>query len=242
MSSIQIKPATNVCSLNGYYGILEKTSDGDQCFTRYGRDIQLKNVFRNKDDGRYYVLLSFEKNEGDREEIFVERAQLDRPAFFEQLLSLGADIVPKYRKELQAHLQAQFEALRSSHGVHEKLGWCTVDENIEFRTWKSTGKKSRYLGVWDVEPAGKFSIWKAMVQDDVLPYDNLTIALLIGLSDPISALITNSFHTQNPIYSISGNSSSGKTTAGILVASTTFNPRPGTYDGRNFLGLPSRLT
>ena len=234
-NNIRIDDAYAVCSYGGFYGKYDRTGDHER-FLSYGRDIRVVATFEVREDHTKFLLLVFVDNEGHEQQLLVPRAKIAQPEFYELLLAKGADVVVKYSHQLQAHLNKQYASLDMSHYLHSKLGWHSYQGEVVYQSYRSTGKKSRYIGQWDVAPAGEFKQWRKMVRKDVLPYDNLSVALLIGLSAPVSAIIAERTDICNPIYSIAGNSSRGKTTCGILAASTLFNPTSGTAQSHDFLG------
>ena len=236
MGETPIVSACNIVSYDGYYGKFDCHDGETEQFISYGRDVRITQIFKCRDDGTYYVLIEFTDNDGERQKLMVPRERLGQPEFYEKLLARGADVNVKRWEVLHSYLNEQFRCVKPSYGVHKSLGWSGSSGGIEYRSWRSTKGKSRYIGSWDVERVGKFKPWRKMVREKVLPHDNLSVVLLAALSAPISAVIAENFNTGNPIYSIAGNSTSGKTTAGILAASTLFNPRAGSYNGRNFLG------
>ena len=62
------------------------------------------------------------------------------------------------------------------------------------------------------------------MRDDVLPYPAMAFSLLAGLSSVLVGFLAPHVPLLNPIISLTGPSSSGKSTAGVVAASTAFRP------------------
>lgn len=116
--------------------------------------------------------------------------------------------------------------------IHQRLGFVLLNEQLIFLAYLPIGvndqhkKKSVYTGKALIKPAGDLKSWMKIVQDEVIGHPNLELALAIGASSPVVHILRKErkLFTENPIWGIIGESSTGKTTALRLMASVFGSP------------------
>lgn len=116
--------------------------------------------------------------------------------------------------------------------IHQRLGFVSLNEQLIFLAYRPIGvndqhkKKSVYTGKALIKPAGDLKSWMKIVQDEVIGHPNLELALAIGASSPVVHILRKErkLFTENPIWGIIGESSTGKTTALRLMASVFGSP------------------
>ena len=113
---------------------------------------------------------------------------------------------------------------------HTQFGWSKQNDDYAFQLEKlmlpKSGKleRSQYRGGIDVAPKGDLTVWLDMVKQDVLPFAPLTTVMLLGFASPVLAFLNEKNDLGSPIFSLSNDSSKGKTTAAMLAVSAFSNP------------------
>jgi len=217
-----------VGSYEGYYG--ELVTDKDEAtFTPWGRDVQLTKILRCIETQEYYVVLEFKTPEGDFRKCLLSRSEIADNGIAAKLNARGASVSSKRLDVLQSYINQQFESFSGEISFfHRDLGWIEVDSGYAYRAHSMVGEIcSAYNGVTDVQPKGNFERWHDMVVNDVLPHAGLCFVLIAALSAVTVGFLHTHVPMLNPIFSISGTSSSGKSTAGCLAASTALCPQLG---------------
>ena len=158
--------------------------------------------------------------------------------------SLDRDIIKILKKyglslsDIASHASAVQTILHDSEPdadwsyIHQRLGFVLLNEQLIFLAYLPIGvndqhkKKSVYTGKALIKPAGDMKSWKKIVQDEVVGHPNLELALAIGASSPVVHILRKErkLFTENPIWGIIGESSTGKTTALRLMASVFGSP------------------
>lgn len=105
--------------------------------------------------------------------------------------------------------------------VHSVIGWKFGDEPIflNSKCISKSGFQSKYIGNMDLVPKGSIESTFIMIQNEVLGNPILEFSLVLGCSAPILGFINNFFDLGCLLFNYGGNSSRGKTTAGLLIAS-----------------------
>lgn len=113
---------------------------------------------------------------------------------------------------------------------HSEFGWRKQDNGCVFQFAElimpksARLERSQYRGGIDVEPKGDLTVWLDMVKQDVLPFAPLTTVMLLGFASPILAFLSQKNDLGSPVFSLSNDSSKGKTTAAMLAVSAFSNP------------------
>lgn len=138
----------------------------------------------------------------------------------DKLLDYGAEIIsPKDFKNIMY--------LRESDApvcyIHSGLGWDKYKDNHIFKAHSAVGWDSTYKGKFDIKPAGSFEGWKDTIEKYVLPQPALSLITIFGLSAVTMGLLQDEMDGSIFVH-IYGQSSKGKTTAGMAAVSTAGNP------------------
>jgi len=230
MSIKVIDCGTSVMAHGGHFGKIKENSDGDILFFPKGTDVLLKGIRKKVEDETYYLELQFQTMLKELKTVLIPRAELMDRSTASLLSSKGLCLDEKSLDLFQIYVNTQFEEFDGNVCyVHHSLGWDSTCKGEEMRpfykAYSSVGEvSSDYLGNWAVKPKGTWEEWKRMVEVDVLPYAPICTALLIGLSAVLFGYIYEDALLGNPVFSLSGNSSSGKTTLAMLAASVAFAP------------------
>lgn len=137
---------------------------------------------------------------------------------------------PDNRDALMAHLMRTDEEARKTY-THNRLGFCNLDSETVFMAYEVIGtckKVSHYFKPAITAPKGSLEAWLAIANKDVIGHPNMELALAIGLSAPIAHLLQKAnLIVEVPIWSLMGESSTGKTTSARLMASIYGSPEEG---------------
>lgn len=115
--------------------------------------------------------------------------------------------------------------------IHKQLDWSKFAVNNTFVpifkgyniVSKNDDVQSSYEGDYYVKPRGSLAKWKDLINQYVLG-TNLEVAVIVGLSACVNAYIGRTIGYDNMIIHIMGESTTGKTTAGMLALSTASYP------------------
>ncbi len=119
--------------------------------------------------------------------------------------------------------------------VHSSLGYTFLDDQLVFLASTPIGADNQaksisdYLGKATVKPKGTLKSWKSVIRNEVIGHPTLELALTIGASSPIVHILRKErmLFSENPIWGIVGESSTGKTTVLRLMASIFGSPEEG---------------
>lgn len=213
---------------DGQYGEV-RLQGSERVFRPYGRVIELLKVFRSCETKEIWMLVRFRSAADENITMLIPKGDFADAGIAKSLSSMGACVSSRRIDLLQALMNQSFEKFREPIiNYHTGLGWLPADGKLAFRDFKTCGVPSLYRGSFDIKPSGSFDIWRKAMERHVLPYQPLAVALLAGLSSVLVGFLHSNFPLLNPIISLTGDSSTGKSTAGIIAASTAFRPILGT--------------
>lgn len=111
---------------------------------------------------------------------------------------------------------------------HSQLGFCTVGSNKVFLANEMIGhptKISHYAHPNVTSPCGTLDAWKDIGKTEVLGHPTMQLALAIGVAAPVAHLLQEAkLFSEVLIFCLTGQSSTGKTTALRLMASVYGSP------------------
>lgn len=142
----------------------------------------------------------------------------------DKLYNYGA-IIPTV-KDFKAEIIKQ-EKYAPVKYVHSNLGWDEYNGKRIFKGYSTVGceYESTYNGAFDIKPKGSFEKWRAIIRKYALSQTALQLSVVMGLTPVTIGFLQNK--VENTLLAhIAGESSSGKTTFGLLALSTSSNPNP----------------
>lgn len=135
--------------------------------------------------------------------------------------------VPEYNEAVLSYLLNSTTHKEKIY-VHDQLGFHKVDGKTVFLANEVIGpftKKSRYTKPKITSPCGSLKAWIAIVKREVIGHPHMELALAIGLVAPVAHLLQEAkLFSEVPIICLTGQSSTGKTTALRLMASVFGSP------------------
>lgn len=228
-----------------WYGTFEyDTTKKETVFNAAGRSIKIGEIFKDE-DGNTLVRIDYIDADKSEQSLVIDRSLLgDKKELLKKLLQAGAMVY-----DWSIGILTKCFALVEAHTdqisrCHAKTGWSKAGESFAYRGQSLISNDevtSTYVGIYDLNHQGTFDDWLKMVEEQVMGWIPMEVALLIGLSPLVSNLIEDC----RLIFHLMGDSSVGKTTAGVLAVSVAGCPRPSESAKRNNLkeeSLHSLLT
>ena len=214
--------------INGeeWYGTIEyDAAKKETIFNAVGRSIRIGEIFKDE-EGNTLVRIDYIDADKSKKSLIVDRRLLgDKKELLQKLLQAGA-MVYDWSYGILTKCFAFVEAQTSQVSLcHTKTGWSKADESFAYRGQtliSSDEVTSFYVGIYDLSHQGTFEDWVTLVREQVMGWVPMEVALLIGLSPLISNLLDDC----RLIFHLMGDSSMGKTTAGVLAASVAGCPLP----------------
>ncbi len=139
----------------------------------------------------------------------------------------GMDVFEYSAIPLIRCLQRQEKKITPITG-HQHIGWATyTDENGQthsfFKAYKGIGYESVYLGDLKIKPTGKKNDYCDFISEHILNTP-LELAVAVGLAAVIVGFIGTEVDCDNLLAHIFGDSSTGKTTFGIVAVAMGSKP------------------
>lgn len=216
------------CNPKGVYSWIvdNKTMNGKWVWI--SRAIYLSNSYRNIDTGEILWELTFYCNDGWQSDVISRKDVTEHK--FTALMAKGADVTTWKTKVIINYLIEQEYQLQINK-MHEQVGWLLYNERHYFsqnQLLSLQNRPSTYVGEYNILPKGTLDQWLDTVKKYVLGNPSLELALCIGFSAVLVGYI-NKFleHTDSLIFHISGNSTTGKTTAAMVAVSGFGDPKEG---------------
>jgi hypothetical protein len=233
---------TNVQIQGGYYGIVVGTGK-KQYYKRLGKLAVLEEILESIENDEIYFRLRCDYF-GRTKVAYIEHGDTIEPKLGKELSNLGFDITKATFDAFVDSIRLQEEDLDAAGtiptSVYSSLGWIELPfvdpqtgETIYqpcYRSYKllGTAQPSRYIGNYCIDRIGKYSDWKQLMIDDVLPYPALQLVLVAALSAVVVGLLATRIPIENPIVHLNLPSGKGKSTAGYVAAATAGRPFDGT--------------
>ena len=179
---------------------------------------------------------------GNEEEKEVSAELISDKSKIVSLSKYGVDINTKNSEDVICHLnnemrKAVMKRMISQAGIvrwHNRfyyVGNKAIYKSKTLQTIKETSLQ--YVGKLNISQKGSYEKYQDMLKRDVLKSRYMSLALAIGASSLIIGYIGNKLHISNLLIHISGESSSGKSTA-LQLALSVFGG-VGSADGKNSL-------
>lgn len=237
---------TNADIYDGDYGEWKYSKNGNKSFASYGKAIYLEDICEDLETGNVYLKLSCDY-QGKEKRALIGRGELSDISTMRDLGSKGFSVNRKTFDTFVEVILLQEELFEKRNipnvEIFSNLGWMEVPDGrggfkLCYRLDKLIGNRNgTYFGNYDISPMGSYKIWKIMVKNDVVGHTVLELVLIAALAAVINGLISPITNGENPIIHLNYGSSSGKSTAAILAASTAGRPFDGTITRNDADGI-----
>ena len=237
---------SNADICNGYYGEWKYSKNGNKSFASYGKAIYLEEICEDLETGNVHLKLSCDY-QGKEKRALIGRGELSDISTMRDLGSKGFSVNRKTFDTFVEVILLQEELFEKRNlpnvEIFSNLGWMEVPDGrggfkLCYRLDKLIGNRNgTYFGNYDISPMGSYKIWKSMVKNDVVGHTVLELVLIAALAAVINGLISPITNGENPIIHLNYGSSSGKSTAAILAASTAGRPFDGTITRNDADGI-----
>lgn len=202
----------------GYFQLKKAKSDADKEweFVPLGLAIFVREIRVTMETLSQVDVLYFDTG-GDRIVVDVPRGKLCEPHILE-LYNLGVQVSKKTAPYLLQSIENQ-EAKAPRLLEHQSLGFDTWKGKTIFKGHNAIGVQSRYNGNLRIEPTGDYETWKKMVESQVMGVVPLETILAIGATGVLVDFLKNDINVENIVVHLVGESSSGKSSAAMLLSS-----------------------
>lgn len=208
------------------YSIVE---EGKAQYDYVGEAVWIKSIRQNYETNDVEIQLGYYYL-GQEKEITVSREALQTREL-PKLMTKGVGVQKHVVDTVSLFLTIQ-EKDAPYIVSHSGLGWDQENQR-QFKLHEiigSSNSNSEYTGMFDVKPKGTFEAWEEGVKTHVIPFPNLSLALVLGLSAPVASLISNAVDIETLIVHIFGESSTGKTRS-VKLAVSAFGKPSDSHDG-----------
>lgn len=221
------EPYPHIDIQGGFYGVWRTRLKNDEEIEKFepvGRACFVWKVFTQIETGEEYIKLIFNRTTHvfSRGEVYSRNP--------DELLKAGVDAQISHLTPLHQLFQ-KMELTADTGYCHRGLGWCQNPDTGggAFRTdvlvVGEDDMPSTYIGGYKVAPTGDNEVWYGLIRK-YCGYTPLAFIIAAGLSSVLVGYLNmNNVEVNNPIIHLSGKSSTGKTTAGMLFLSTAASPR-----------------
>lgn len=198
-------------------------------FVEVGGAVYVRNVITDIDTMKQTLSLYFDSPDGQRRVIKFPREDLNENKI-QNLVAFGVQCPKKYADKLIQVIENQeIDAERILE--HSSLGFAEFNGDIIFKGAEAIGVNSTYNGNMRITPKGDLDIWLDMVETEVIGHTPLEAILSIGVAGMIADYLKDDINVENVLCHLIGESSSGKTTASLLMVSMGSAPD---FMGDNF--------
>lgn len=219
-----------ICTTKGVYlkKVDEETGEVEHVYIC--RAIYIKHIIRMLDTNDMYWKVCFYCNDGWQEEV-IAREDITESRIV-SLIRKGADVGGSNTKIILDYL---FGIERDAGCIfHFKyLGWQMVNKQLIFAHSKllleEGSRASIYAGHYNVFKKGSYKRWHSALLKHLDSSYELQLALCFGFSSVINGFINQKLgiHADSLLFHISGNSTTGKTSAAIVAVSGFGDPKEG---------------
>lgn len=190
-------------------------------------EIRVKNIYRDIVTKEEVCSIAYISVSGEEQEIEVRTEELANKSLIISLAKFGVDVNSINANDVIKHINNEMGQAKSNLRT-SKLGFI---ENVDKKTFvgahtlvredgKNTIADIEYYGKMNVSQKGDREVYRKMIEEDVIRSIPLTAMLLIGLSAPLVGFVGKECNVNNLLVHISGDSSTGKSTALKLAISS----------------------
>ena len=218
---------TGVDIRDGMYGYYSLPSDkkgkiseyekNEWEFVELGGAVYVRNVITDIDTMKQTLTLYFDGQDGNRRVLKFPREDLNEMKI-QNLSSYGVQITKRHADKLIQVIENQeVNAIRVLE--HSSLGFSEFDGMSIFKGAEAIGVESTYNGKMRIAPKGEVDIWLEMVENEVIGHTPLETILAIGVAGMLADYLKDDINVENILAHLIGESSTGKTTAALLMVS-----------------------
>lgn len=209
-----------------YYAIKYMKTEDTFAELPMGNAVVLTGKLVNLNTYEQFFELSFVDSNGSKyEELIVPREIIADKKKILELCKHGIMADEKKAVYLShSLLNQELELKEQTRYRHSKLGFSTFDDKIIFLGDKGYGIESAYDGDMKIAPKGSYKKWLKMVKEEVQGQVPLEVVFSIAVAGVFKDFLKDRIELTNPFAHLIGDSSSGKTTAGLLAVSLGASP------------------
>lgn len=205
----------------GQYGVWENKGDS-LIFVPKGSAVYVSRVVNRIDTGEKFLDLYFFDAQGCKVEITFPRKELTEQGIM-ALLGFGVQVLKQDARALIASIMNQ-EQDAPCILQHEALGFSKYDNHTVFLGQKAIAVNSKYAGRLQIGEKGSYEAWKEMVENEVIGNIPMEFILAVGGCGLLVDYLKEKVQVENVVVSMVGESSTGKSTAGLFLVSCGASP------------------
>jgi hypothetical protein len=225
-----------VVIMDKYYGYLSRAGNrkSQPKFIPCGRAVEIAEIHNVLESNAEWVRIVFytDPSKGTKKEAVISRENLYRKNG-EELLRVGIDAQDQSIRILFKLFQNQ-ELTARRVNVHTGLGFnyefdpVAGRESLVFKAYRTVGAiKSTYAGEFKIEPQGSYADWLEMVNTEVIGNSGLELGLVMGFVGMVRSYLRETIGDESLLVNYRGDSTTGKTTTGMLSVSAFGLPDKG---------------
>jgi len=200
------------------YIVIQEAIPKNKSITKVANYISIKSVMVNIDTEEVYFKLEYLYMNSYKTMIIPREKCLKKKDIL-GLQKYGLDVLECNATIIMQHLNNE-ERKAPALLIHSKIGFGMYNNKLIFKHFKSIGVDSKYNENLEIEPHGKYKLWKQMVKEYVIGNIPLELNLVIGLSSALVGMLSGVSPVDTLIVHKCGNSTTGKTTGSRLAISS----------------------
>lgn len=217
------------CNHKGLYRKEVDKESGIISHKYIARPIFIKEIIRVLDTEEVFFNVRFEFNDGWQEQVIARQKIVERDITL--LLKTGADVGGWKTKMIVNYF---YESERSAPIIyqHKFVGWHQYGKQSFYAhhqlSMPVSTINSNYIGNFNLAKRGHKRKWEQTIKKHVVGHAELELALCMGFSAILVGYINQKLHRMDSlIFHISGNSTTGKTSAASVAVASFGDPREG---------------
>lgn len=189
--------------------------------------LKLGIPYRNLDTGKIILPLTTTYM-GKMIEFNVPKERVSSRKEIIKLSANGANVNDTNAKYHIKAIEYQEQQLGMIRNMHSEIGYCMYNGKEVFKLYDAINIDSRYGGSLDIKPKGTLDEYLRDIKNLVMPYRNISLAFVLGVSSAVVAKLNKSGEDVNTLLAhFVTESSKGKSTATMLAISVWGNPKLG---------------
>lgn len=216
---------------DGQYG--EWTIKNDSAvFVPKGSAVYVSEVINRIDTGEKFLKIYFIDAHGKKVNMILPRKELTEQGIM-SLLGYGVQVIKQNAKALITSIINQEPNVPCISQL-KKLGFSKYNSKTIFlgKNAIGAGIESKYDGRLEIDGSGDYKEWLNMVKTEVIGHIPMEFMLAVGCSGVLADYLKDKVQVENVIVNIVGESSTGKTTAGLFMVSCGAKP---SFKGDSFV-------